>query len=236
MPGQTTTVPAGDRASLLFTEDHLAAWSADPASIGLSVEDITAITGTSDSARSGLDDRTAAVAAAKASTITWHAAAETNRDLARELVRKIRFFATQQADPDAVYAAAQIPAPKTPGELPVPAVPTDLNITLDTQGRAVLRFESSRFGGTVWGVQRRTTTVQGQTGAWADLTTVLEREFVDGSTPQGMAAVAYRVRAERPSGTSAYSAPATLTIGAGGNQQAVVGAIAPVQASGKQAG
>jgi hypothetical protein len=236
MAESSGTVPSGDRASLQFTEERKQLWTDNAATIGLSAEDTTALTNSSDAAQSALDLRTAAVNTAKARTITWHDAAATNRTLARELVRKIRFFASQQANPDEVYAAAQIPAPKTPGELPAPEVPTDLRVSLDTEGRAVLRFESTRYGGTVWTVQRRTVTTQGTITPWTTAATVIEREFIDPGTPSGVAGVHYRVRAERPSGTSAYSTPVALPFGAGGNQQATAGAIAPEEASGKQAG
>ncbi len=243
MNEKQSTVPSGDRASLAFTEQRKAVWAAAGAAIGLTLADTDALTQSSDDAQSALDDRVAQAALAKSSTISWKAAAKENRDNARECVRKIRNFALQQEDPDAVYALAQIPAPKTPGDLPEPAVPTDLNITLNTQGRAVLTFESTRYGGTVWTVERRTASTQGALGPWTLAGTTLERSFTDVATPSGVAAVHYRVRAERPSGVSEYSSPIVLPFGAGGNnqaaqsgEQAVAGAISPVKASGKDAG
>ncbi|MCW5757395.1 MAG: hypothetical protein KIT54_09185 [Phycisphaeraceae bacterium] len=250
MAQNSSTVPGGDRESLEFTEQRLAAWAANPAAIGLTAGDVAQLATRTTVARQSLTARTEAVNTAKAATVVWHEAAGSNRGLARELVRKIRFFALESPNPAAVYAAAQIPPPKPPQPLPVPGVPTGLRVGLDTQGRAVVRFKASRFGGTVFKVQRRTTTVQGQTGPWVDVGTVLEREFVDNATPSGMASVGYRVRGERPAGVSAFSLPTTLVIGAGGNQtQAaparaaeaepsgsdIAGAIAPPKPSGKQA-
>src|SRR5690606_19660083 len=120
---------------------------------------------------------------------------------------------------------------------------TDLNVRLNTQGRADLMFEGTRYGGTVWTVERRTASTQGGLGPWTLAGTTLERSFTDLSTPSGVAAVHYRVRAERPSGVSEYSSPIVLAMGSGGNQQAaesgeqaVAGAISPVKASGKDAG
>ena len=227
MSESSATVPSGDRASLAFTEQRKAVWAAAGAAIGLSLADTDALTQASDDAQSALDVRTAKAAEAKSSTITWKTAAKANRDLARDLVRKIRTFALQQENPSEVYALAQIPEPKTPGELPAPAVPTDLNITLNTQGRAVLTFDSTRYGGTVWTVERRTASTQGQLSPWVLAGTTLERTFTDANTPSGVASVQYRVRAERPSGVSDFSSPISLPFGAGGNQQAVAGAIAP---------
>ena len=179
MPSDSSTVPGGDRASLAFTEQRKAVWAAAGAAIGLAPEDTAALTQSSDEAQSALDDRTAQAALAKSSTITWRTAAKANRDLARDLVRKIRTYALQQEDPDAVYAAAQIPAPKTPGELPAPAVPTDLNVTLDSQGRAVLKFESTRYGSTTWTIERRTVTTQGTLSQWT-----LAKRILRGSVPR----------------------------------------------------
>ncbi|MFI4915398.1 MAG: hypothetical protein ACIAS6_02685 [Phycisphaerales bacterium JB060] len=243
MAGQTTTVPGGDRASLEFTQDRMQSWSDNAALLGLSTEDIAAVQATNTAATDALATRTQKAAQAKASTVVWHEKAGENREMAREIVHKIRFTASQSANPAAIYAAAMIPPPKDRENLPKPPVPTDLRVTLDTQGRAVLRFESTRFGGTVFAIQRQVQPVGAQPGPWLDLDTVLEREFTDESTPQGVAAVRYRVRAERPVGASAYSTPASLLMGAGGNQQAAgagdaqtAGAIAPAKASGKDAG
>ena len=237
MAESSSTVPAGDRASLEFTQQRAAVWAAAGTAIGLTTEDTAALTQPNTAAQDALDDRTAKAAEAKSSTISWHAAAATNRDLARDLVRKIRTFALQQTDPDAIYAAAQIPAPKTPGGLPEPAVPTDLSVTLDSQGRAVLKFESTRFGGTVWTIERRTVSTQGSISAWTLAGTSIEREFADEQTPSGVASVQYRVRAERPSGTSAFSTPVTLLFGAGGgNNNEVIASITPQGPIESQAG
>ncbi len=243
MAGDSATVPSGDRASLQFTEQRKAVWTAAGAAIGLTVEDTVALAQSSVDAQAALDDRIAQAALAKSSTITWRTKAGANRDLARDLVRKIRTFALEQEDPAAVYALAQIPEPKTPGDLPEPAVPTDLNVRLNTQGRAVLSFESTRYGGTVWTVERRTASTQGTLTPWTLAGTTLERTFTDLSTPGGVGAVHYRVRAERPSGVSDFSSPIVLPFGAQGNQaaaqgeqQAVAGSISPAQTSGKDAG
>ena len=236
MPSDSSTVPGGDRASLAFTEQRKAVWAAAGAAIGLAPEDTAALTQSSDDAQAALDTRIARAAEAKSSTISWKTAAKANRARARDLVRKIRTFALQQANPNEVYALAQIPEPKTPGDLPAPEVPTDLNITLNTQGRAVLTFEGSRYGGTVWTVERRTASTQGQLSPWVLAGTTLERTFVDMNTPSGVAGVHYRVRAERPSGVSDFSTPISLPFGAGGNNQAVAGAIAPAPAVDSQAG
>ena len=233
MPSDTSTVPSGDRASLEFTQQRKAVWAAAGAAIGLSLADTDALTESSDGAQAALATRIAKAAEAKSSTVTWHTAADNNRELARDLVRKIRNFALEQEDPTAVYALAQIPEPKTPGELPKPAVPTDLKVTMNTQGRAVLTFDSTRYGGTVWTVERRTASTSGQLSPWALAGTTLERSFTDTHTPSGVASVHYRVRAERPSGVSNFSSPIVLPFGAGGNQSAAAGGQQAASGSGQ---
>jgi hypothetical protein len=243
MAGDSATVPGGDRASLQFTQQRKDVWAAAGAAIGLTLAETDALTASNDEAQAALDNRIAQAALAKSSTITWKASAKTNRDRARDMVRKIRTFALEQEDPAAVYALAQIPEPKTPGDLPEPAVPTDLSVSLNTQGRAVLTFESTRYGGTVWTVERRTASTQGTLTPWVLAGTTLERSFTDTATPGGVAAVHYRVRAERPSGASNFSTPIVLPFGAQGNQasaqseaQDTAGAISPAPPVDTQAG
>ncbi|UYV13653.1 MAG: hypothetical protein NCW75_05060 [Phycisphaera sp.] len=236
MAAKKATVPSGDRASLAFTEARAQVWSDNAALLGIGDARAAELIASSDAAAVALRARIAAAEAAEAATIAWHAAAARNRALAQELVRTIRYTATSGADPDAVYAAARIDPPSGRRELPEPGVPEDLDLTLDSQGRAVLRFEGCRHGGTVWAIQRRTTSVDGHQSDWENVATVIRREFVDGTTPAGVGSVGYRVRAQRHSGVSAYSAPATLPMGVRSVRNETAGAIAPAESVGKRAG
>lgn len=235
MGKKRATVPSGDRASVAFTRARAQAWRDHAGLLGIDEDAANAMIAASAEAAAALKARQAAVRAAEAATIAWHAAAAKNRALAQDLVRTIRHTATSGDDPAAVYAAAMIDPPSDRRELPEPEVPERLNITLDSEGRAVVRFDGCRHGGTVWRIQRQTTGIDGRLGDWELVATVLRREFIDEATPAGVASVRYRVRAERPSGVSAYSAPATIPMGVRPVRTSAAGAIAPAGKVNKRA-
>lgn len=236
MAKKRATVPSGDRDSLAFTRVRAQAWRDQAAVLGIDPARADELIATSDAAAEALKARVAAVAAAEAATIAWHAAAAKNRALAQDLVRTIRYTATSGDDPDAVYAAAMIDPPSDRRELPEPEVPEKLNITSDSEGRAVLRFDGCRYGGTVWNIQRRVASADGRLGPWEEAATVLRREFVDGATPSGVQSVAYRVRAVRRGGASAFSSPVVLPMGVRPARSDTAGAIARAGKVRKRAG
>ncbi len=223
-------------ARLQYMESHVTPFGDHQADIGISVVQLGEFTANTTAARDAWDAYVAAQQAEGAARAAWYGAIATATTTARGALRSINTFAKNSANPEAVYALAEVEGPKPREPLGPPATPTDMGVTLDTEGRATLRWSGSREGGTVFTVQRRTTTTGGQTSPWTTLSTVPERTFLDTATPSGVLSVGYRVRGERVGGASAFSSPIALPLGAGGNQESVAGAIAPVQASGKDAG
>lgn len=229
-------LPQSKFGQLQYLEGRADGWETNQAAIGVELTLAQSTVTKTTSARALYDDYQQKRQDAKDARVEWLSAIGSAVDDGRACIRSIDSFAKNSANPDAVYALASIAPPKEREPLGVPAVPTDLKIVLDTEGRANLAWGGSRVGGTVFALQRRTTSTGGQTGAWTTLATVPERVFIDQTTPSGVASVGYRVRAERVGGVSAYSSPITLPLGLSGNQEAIAGAIAPVEASGKQAG
>ncbi|NRA57700.1 MAG: hypothetical protein HRU13_06240, partial [Phycisphaerales bacterium] len=197
---------------------HITPFTDHQAEIGLSAETVALLTSQSGSARDAWDSYVAARQAATAAKTAWYEAIGEATTTARSALRNINTFAKDQQNPDGVYALAEIDPPKPREPLGEPPVPTDLTVTLDTEGRANLRFKGTRQGGTVFTIQRRTTGTDGLTTSWTTITTIAERVFIDGGTPTGVASIAYRVRGERVGGTSAFSSPITLFLGTSGNQ------------------
>lgn len=230
------SLPQTRIARLQYMEGHVAPFSDHQADIGISVLQLGEFTANTSAARDAWDAYVAAQQAESAARVAWRDAIAAATVTARSALRSINTYAKDQANPGAVYALAEVDPPKPREPLGAPEVPGDLRVELDTEGRANLRWSGTRQGGTVFTLQRRTTTTGGQTGAWTTLATVPERTFIDQSTPSGVASVGYRVRGERVGGVSAYSSPITLPLGSSGNQQSVAGAIAPAEASDKQAG
>ncbi|MCW5756181.1 MAG: hypothetical protein KIT54_02995 [Phycisphaeraceae bacterium] len=230
------SLPRKKYAQLQYLEARAGTWADNQAALNLSIEQAVAVATSTEAARAAYDDYQQKRQEAKNAHVTWLGAIAGAVDNGRSALRTINTTAKNSADPSAIYALASVAPPKPREPLGPPPVPTDLRIVLDTEGRANLAWEGTRLGGTVFTVQRRTTSTTGQTGPWATLVTVSERAFVDQATPSGFASVGYRVRAERVGGPSAFSLPVTLPLGAGGNQQGIAGAIGPVETSGKEAG
>ncbi|MFI4881406.1 MAG: hypothetical protein ACIAQU_02350 [Phycisphaerales bacterium JB064] len=221
---------------LQYLEGRVDGWQENQAAIGVPLELATSTTTATTAARAAYADYQQKRQAAKDARVSWLSAIGGAVSDGRGCIRAIDSFAKNSANPDAVYALASIAPPKDREPLGPPAVPTGVKVTLDTEGRANLAWGGTRQGGTVFTLQRRTTSTAGQTGPWTTIATVPERSYIDPTTPSGVASVGYRVRGERVGGVSAFSLPVTLPLGAGGNQQEIAGAIAPVEASGKEAG
>ncbi|MFI4915895.1 MAG: hypothetical protein ACIAS6_05230 [Phycisphaerales bacterium JB060] len=221
---------------LEYLETRVEGWEENQAAIGVALELATSTKTKTQAARDAYDDYLQKRQDARDARVDWLNAIQAAVGDGRGCIRSIDAFAKNSANPDAVYALASIAPPKDREPLGKPDTPTGLSVGLSTDGQAIVRWDGSRQGGTVFTVQRRTTAVGGQTSPWTTLVTVPERTFVDQATPSGVLSVGYRVRAERVGGQSFFSTPASLPLGASGNQQQVAGAIAPVEASGKDAG
>lgn len=221
------TITTSKRRTVGFLKARLAPWQEHAALLGFSNPELAEVQAAYDAARDALREAELARQRAIAATAAFDALGEKAEAAARKAVRRIRFTASTSPDPAAVYAAGLIDPPGRPGpkkEPPVPATPTELALTLDTQGRAVVAFAASRSGGAVFEVQRQ---VEGagppgasgaarageRVGPWELAGTTLTRPFVDGATPSGVATVYYRVRARRPGAASDWSAPVGLPMG-----------------------
>lgn len=229
-------LPKSKIQQLQYLEGRVDGWEENQAAIGVPLELAASAKTRTEAARTAWEAYQLKRQEASDARVLWLDAIGGAVDDGRGCIRAIDAFAKNNANPDAIYALASIAPPKEREPLGKPATPTDLEIVLDTEGRANLRWGGTRQGGTVFTVQRRTTSTAGQTGPWTTLVTVSERAFIDLATPSGVQSVGYRVRAERFAGPSAYSLPVTLPLGASGNQQEVAGAIAPATAPEKDAG
>ncbi len=229
-------LPYSKVAKLEYLERRVDGWADQGAAIGVAAGQSAAAVASTEAARAAYDAMVAARQHAEAMHTAWLGAMKTAESDGRSCLRSIVTFAKNSPQPGAVYAAASVEPPRDKAPLGKPATPSKLRINLDTQGRANLTWGGTRHGGTVFAVQRRVIGVDGVQGPWDTIATVPQRKFVDEATPSGVRGVSYRVRGERVGGASTYSSPITLPLGAAGNQASVGGAIAPVQASDKEAG
>ncbi len=125
-----------------FCEAHLPVWNEVATSIGLTAAQLTAFSPKVTNARGAYNAAIAAREAAKAATVDMKADATLMRQNASDLIRAIKNYAENQANPDAVYSLAQIPPPSGPTPLPAPGRPTNIEVTLQPNGSVTLSWDA----------------------------------------------------------------------------------------------
>ncbi|NRA59204.1 MAG: hypothetical protein HRU13_13920 [Phycisphaerales bacterium] len=200
-------------APIEYLEERIPLWQADPAAIGLSVEQVNAANVLVQAARDSYSSQQAAALAAENALSTRDQAIGDMRAFASSLIATIRAYARAESDPG-VYAAAGLEPPAQPTPSPDPVAPTNVTIGLRPQGLVELRWEGSLALGTYYEVQR---SLDNQV-TWTAVDTVTTRELLDGGVPAGTAQASYRIRAKRPAsgvgkaGTDTRVSPWTATV------------------------
>jgi hypothetical protein len=223
-------VPTEQAAKIAWFRARLAAWNANLALLGLTAPEMAAPLAQVDAAEDALAARTDAENVAKAKTAILNAALETLAANGGRLVNKIRANAELAADPVAVFAAAQIPAPATPSPVGAPGTPTDFKAVLMQGGDVDLAWKAAqpaRASGTTYQVYRRFT----PTAAWDFLGASGERKFIDSTIPAGVTFVMYKIRGIRSTMAGPWG-EFNVTFGAGaGDGGALVASVSSATAS-----
>lgn len=177
-----------------FCEAHAPVWAANVAGLGITQAQAAALTAATEEARVAYDSALKAREASKAATVEMKSEASQMKVVAASLLRSIKTYAEQQANPDAVYALAQIPPPAEPAPLPLPGKPTNIVVTLLSTGAVQLTWDAENAAassGVFFNVFRK---LPGQTnftpiGGTSGSTSVSRRmTFVDGTVPTSAAA------------------------------------------------
>lgn len=208
--------------ALQWIENHLAVWTNIPASIGLTLPQVTAATTKAVAARVAFDAAETARDGSKAATLTWNQALEEVRESVQGLLNIIKGFAEHTGN-DAVYAIAQISPQSPPRPSPAPQTPESLKVLLTNMGVVNVSWTGTLAGRTFYEVQRSfaDTPIEGD---WQALASVANRFFEDSTLPNGTPKAHYRVRAVRgPGGAGSFNdatrysgwATALLVLGAG---------------------
>lgn len=205
-------VPAGTPEKLAFFETRLPVWAADAEGIGLSAAQIAELTALTVAARNAYNAAITARAAARAATQAQNDAIGAMAGLGGDLVKTIRAFAQTTDDP-AVFAAAQIPAPRPKTPLGPAPTPTNLTAELTNSGGIRLRWTASSRGRTGFVIERRLTRQGEIPGAWSLIGTSVAKSFTDNAVPTGLESAQYRVTAERPGGRSEPTEPIVVLFG-----------------------
>lgn len=199
-----------------FCEAHWPVWQAAPTTIGLTAAQVTAFKTNTETARSKFNAAESARMASRAATVTYYDVAGDLRDNAADLVRAIKFYAENQASPDVVYAAAQIPPPASPSPAPPPGKATDVRVELNPDGSLTFRWKAtnaSASSGAYFSIFRRIGeamtpfTLAGNTGS---------RVFIDDTLPLGTTLATYIIQGFRGQAAGEQSDQLNVQFGVGG--------------------
>jgi hypothetical protein len=220
------TVPTEQAAKIAWFRARVAAWNANLALLGLTAPEMAQLVAQLEAAEDGLAERTEADNVAKGKTLILNAAIETLATTGGRLINKIRANAELAADPVAVFAAAQVPAPATPSPVGAPGQPTEFVATLLVGGDVESSWKCAQPAGavgTTYQVYRRFT----PGAAWEFVGACGERKYVDATIPAGTGFVMYKVRGIRSTMAGPWG-EFNVTFGAGaGEGGATVTAVGP---------
>ena len=109
-------MPENRQDQVVFCENHWPIWTTAPTSIGTTAAAVSALKTATELTRAQFNAAQVARQASKTATETFYAGCADMRTKAAHIIASIKTFAEQQANPQTVYAAAQIdpPAPPTP--------------------------------------------------------------------------------------------------------------------------
>jgi hypothetical protein len=189
-------------------------WETVGTSCGLTEPQITAFQTAAAAADEAVGEQFKAREAAKSSTVTANTSVKALRESLAGAIRSIDTFALAQPDPAAIWAMAQIPAPKPRTASEPPGQPFDITAELDSDGNVTLKWKCTNppGGNVVYTVARSFS----PTGTFTQVGVSGRRRFTDGTIPGGSPVVCYQVRGLRGQTVGQNSAVFTLRFGQGG--------------------
>ena len=213
---------------LMFCKSHTGPWSAAPTTIGLSAEKAVSFQEAYDTAQASYDAAVALDAQKRAATLTSQSDIRALRQQASECLALIKAYAENQANPNTVYAAAEIPAPLPPAPAPAPGTPMDFTVALLQTGAVELKWKCANPAGTQGTIYECRRMIGN--GAFTFVGATGVRAFTDDTLPSGSAGVTYEITAVR-STKRGLPAQFNVNFGVGGDGMAFasVSAVQPVR-------
>lgn len=223
------TVPNRKQDMINFFATRLPLWTANPASVGLSEEDVAELSLRLSKAQDDLASQISKRAAAKTASATSNASAQDLRSYGGKKINSIRAFAEGNGGPG-VYAIAQIPAPADPAPAPAPSEPYDLDASIDNNGYVVLTFKAeaaSAHTGVFFEIRRK---LDGESG-FTLLASTGTKSFTDMGIQSGTASAVYNVTAKRGELSSPTSENIYVPFASSGNGPVSIKTAAPKPAA-----
>jgi hypothetical protein len=209
-------LPSSDAQLVAFCEAHAPVFIANAAAIGITPAAATAFDLQTKAVRGKLNAALAARNASKAATTVYHGDAEALRNTAADLVRFVKAFADASANPPAVYALAQIPAPTPPVPQPPPGQPTDFVATLNSSGSVTIKWkcaDAAASSGAFFSIRRKLGTGP---GAFALIGTTQSKTFEDAGILLGTSVATYIIQGFRNDLAGPEGVQFTIQFGVGG--------------------
>jgi hypothetical protein len=228
-------LPSGHLATIEWLEARLAAWSADPAGIGITPAQIADLTAQLDQARTLYTQSQELRARSKAKTGEFYGQATIVHTVAASMIQNIKAFAATAANPSDIYAQANLSSPAGHSRSAPPTRPTNFDFKLLANGSAKLMWEATGPTGTNYNITRR---LSGET----DFTFIGQgdgtaKSFVDATLPSGTAHAAYRIQGVRGALVGPQSTTFTIFFGtvSGAAAEAHTESTTPTQTTTPQA-
>jgi hypothetical protein len=153
-----SVLPDKDLEQIQFCESHYPIWNAAPTTVGLTAAQCTLLNTQTKASRDAYTAAQNARQASKAATTTLHTSVATMKSTVADMIKSVKSFAANSANPGAVYAAAQIPMPQPPTPQPAPGMPEMITVTLNPGGSITLNWkakDASPSSGAVFNVSRK---------------------------------------------------------------------------------
>ena len=210
-----TIVPRSRPDAIDWLGAHLPVWTADPTSIGLTIDLVADLATKHSEALAAETDADEANNAKLAASASFRSKADTMRESAVAAVQAIKAFAQTSGDPS-VYQAAQIPEPASPSPAEPPEAPSELTATFINGGRLDLAWKGKGPQGTFYNVLRRLD----EADSYASIGTTTSKSFLDETLPGGTSRVEYQVVAQQTS-NKVYGPEFIVRLGSGNGAQDV---------------
>lgn len=195
-------IPQRNLERLDFFEQHLAPWTANATTLGLTTAQMTAMSVAVGNARTAWTDAVNARAASKDATQNFNQMMSDAHKRVVEAIELIRNKAESTNDPS-IWTLASLPAPTPPSAVPPPGTPFDFKISLEQGGALGLKWKCNNPEGSVGTIYEVRRQAQGSPAdQWTFAGATGTREFLDTTLPSSMAAtgVNYQITAVRSTG------------------------------------
>jgi hypothetical protein len=223
-----SVLPRRNNDLINFCVSRISTWTTNAERIGVETSQVQALSALTTQAGNALETSIKARNTAKSATLTLEDNIGSLRRSASTLVRQVKAFADAQANPDAVFALAQITPPAPPAPLPPPGKPEDFNVTLNADGSVTLSWTgqgSAVSSGTFYTIYRRLPGQSGYASIGGSPGTTTERRrasFTDATIPASAASAGVNYIVQGFRGTRAGTASDALVVQFGADGSATL--------------